>query len=561
MTWRPVQRFHSARKAGGRIVDRAGSPRPDQLETIVHSNSSPAPDTAPTGVLMSMCLALVLVVASVSSVNLALTGISLDLGTTSSQLTWIADGYTVALAALVLPFGALGDRFGRRTLLLLGAVVFGLASLAASLSQSPAALIGSRVAMGVGAAMIMPGTLSTITAVFSNEHRGRAVSVWAGFASSGAILGLLTCGLILEWFTWRASFVATAVLAGITFVVALRLAPNTSDREEATIDLPGFLLSGIGIGALVFGIIDGAEMGWTAPTALLGLAVATVSLAGFVAWELHTPRPMLDVRLFALRGFGTGSMALTVQFLCLFGFFFVGLQFLRLILGYSPLLSAVSLLPLGMIVMPMSRRAPHVVERFGARRVMAIGLASLAFGMAIMSTLDGTSSYWHFLAGLAVFAFGMAFTSTPATTAIVTSLPRGKQGVASAMNDVSREVGSAIGIAVLGSLFNSGYREAITPAAVALPDQAAHHVEESAGAGLAVAGQIEQGGELLDTAVRLAFAEGLGDAMRAGAMIAAAAACFVAWRGPLRDRNVTAISATEADATKASEHDHLALSH
>lgn len=496
---------------------------------------SAAPNsTAPTGVLASMCLALVLVVASVSSVNLALTGISLDLATTSTQLTWIADGYTVALAALVLPFGALGDRFGRRTLLLIGAIVFGLAALAASISQTPDALIASRVAMGVGAAMIMPGTLSTITAVFSADRRSHAVSVWAGFASSGAILGLLTCGVILEWFSWRASFVATAVLAAVTFIGALRLAPNTSDREEATIDLPGFVLSGVGIGALVFAIIDGAEAGWTSFNAVAAGAVAVVSLLSFVLWELRTPRPMLDVRLFALRGFGTGSLALTVQFLCLFGFFLVGLQFLQLMLGYSPLHSAISLLPLGMVVMPMSRRAPHVVERFGARRVMTVGLTSLAAGLAIMSTLDADSSYWHFLGGLLVFAFGMAFTSTPATTAIVSSLPRAKQGVASAMNDVSREVGSAVGIAVLGSLFNSGYRDAVGPATTELPPEVAHHVGESAGAGLAIARQAERGGELLDAAVRTAFADGLASAMRAGALIAALAAVFVAWRGPRR---------------------------
>ena len=442
------------------------------------------------GILASMCLALVLVVASVSSVNLALTGISLDLGTTSSQLTWIADGYTVALAALVLPFGALGDRLGRRTLLLAGTVVFGLAALCAAAAQSPGALIGCRVVMGIGAAMIMPGTLSTITAVFPASKRNRAVSVWAGFASSGAILGMLTCGLILEWFTWRATFVATAVLAAIAFVAALVLAPNTADPDEAVIDLPGYLLSGIGIGALVYAIIEGAEAGWTATNALIALTVAAVALVTFVRWELLTPRPMLDVRLFALRGFSTGTLALTVQFLCLFGFFLVGLQFLLLILGYSPLHSALCLLPMGAIVMPMSRVAPHLVERFGQRAVMTAGLAFLGTGLGVMSQLDGDSTYWHFLGGLIVFGFGMAFTSTPSTTAIVTSLPRAKQGVGSAVNDVSRELGSALGIAILGSLFNSGYRNGISAATAALPPEAAHAVEESAGAGFAVASQL-----------------------------------------------------------------------
>jgi len=498
-------------------------------------NSSPASasDAANrTAILASMCLALVLVVASVSSVNLALTGISLDLGTTSSQLTWIADGYTVALAALVLPFGALGDRFGRRTLLLVGTIVFGLAALFAAASHSPGGLIACRVGMGIGAAMIMPGTLSTITAAFPAERRGRAVSVWAGFASSGAILGLLTCGLLLEWTTWRATFIATAALALVVFVAAWLLTPNTSDREETVIDLPGYLLSGIGIGALVFAIIDGAHAGWTSGTPIAGLIAATTALGGFVAWELHTPRPMLDVRLFKLPGFSTGTVALTVQFLCLFGFFLVGLQFLLLVLGFSPFHSALCVLPLGMVVMPLSRVAPRILDRFGQRAVMSSGLACLAAGLAIMSQLDGDSSYWHFLAGLIVCGLGMAFTSTPATSAIVGSLPLAKQGIGSAVNDVSRELGSALGIAILGSLFSSGYSHSVERAAAVLPREAANAVSESPGAGFAVASHLGRRGEELSAAVRHAFATGLSGAMTAGAVIAGLAALFTVCRAP-----------------------------
>ena len=400
--------------------------------------------------------------------------------------------------------------------------------------------------MGVGAAMIMPGTLSTITAVFPASKRNRAVSVWAGFASSGAILGLLACGLILEWGSWRATFVATAVLAAVAFAAALVFAPNTADPEEAMIDMPGYLLSGLGIGALIFGIIDGAEAGWTSTNALAGLTVAAASLVVFVRWELRTPRPMLDVRLFALRGFSTGTLALTVQFLCLFGFFLVGMQFLQLILGYSALHSAVCLLPMAMIVMPMSRVAPHLVERFGQRAVMSAGLACLGTGLGIMSQLDGDSTYWHFLLGLLVFGFGMALTSTPSTTAIVTSLPRAKQGVGSAVNDVSRELGSALGIAILGSLFNKGYRDSVSQATAALPPEAAHAAEESAGAAFAVATQLGTDGERLADSVRDAFAAGLHDALTAGAAIAILTAAFTLWRAPRRGSSDLAIHVVDA---------------
>ena len=496
-------------------------------------NTSPGHAPGRTGILASMCLALVLVVASVASVNLALTGISLDLGTTSSQLTWIADGYTVALAALVLPFGALGDRYGRRTLLLIGMIVFGLAALCAAAAQSPEALIGSRLAMGIGAAMIMPGTLSTITAVFPAAQRARAVAVWAGFASSGAILGLVTCGFILEWATWRATFVATAVLAAFSFVAAMLLSPNTADPAETVIDLPGYVLSGVGIGALIFGIIDGAEAGWLSTNAIGGLAVAVGALASFVLWELQTATPMLDVRLLSLRGFNAGSLALTVQFLCLFGFLFVGLQFLQLVLGYSPLHSAVCLLPMGIIVMPLSRAAPHIVDRLGQRLVMSSGLALMGGGLGILSILDERSNYWHFLSGLVVFGIGMALTSTPATTAIVSSLPLTKQGVGSAMNDLTRELGSALGIAVVGSLFSSGYRSAISGSTAGLPTEAVHAVEESPGAGLSVASQVGAGGENLADAVRGAFSSGLHDALIVGSVIALLAAGYTLLRAPV----------------------------
>ncbi len=301
------------------------------------------------------------------------------------------------------------------------------------------------------------------------------------------------------------------------------------------------MLSALGIGALVFGIIDGAEAGWTSTNALAGLTVAAASLIVFVRWELRTPRPMLDVRLFALRGFSTGTLALTVQFLCLFGFFLVGLQFLQLILGYSALHSALCLLPMAMIVMPMSRVAPHLVERFGQRAVMSAGLAFLGTGLGIMSQLDGDSTYWHFLGGLFVFGFGMALTSTPSTTAIVTSLPRAKQGVGSAVNDVSRELGSALGIAILGSLFNKGYRDSVSHATAALPPEAAHAAEESAGAAFAVASRLGTDGERLADSVRDAFATGLHDALTAGAAIAVLTAAFTLWRAPRRGSSAPAI--------------------
>jgi EmrB/QacA subfamily drug resistance transporter len=492
------------------------------------------------GVLFSMCLSLVLVVASVSSLNLALPSLAVDLGASSGALTWIADGYTVALAALVLPFGALGDRFGRRNILLIGTVLFGLAAIAAVFAGSAGAVIACRIVMGAGAAMIMPGTLSTISAAFPPEDRPRAVAVWAGFAGAGAILGMLVTGLLLEWFAWTAAFVMTGILAVVSFTAALVLTPNTADPDGHPLDVVGALLSGAGIGGLVFGIIEGAEKGWTSGVSLLGFAAAVVGIAGFIWWSLRREHPMLDLRLFKLRGFGTGTAALVIQFLIMFGFFLVGLQFLALVLGYSALHSAVALLPIAIVVMPLSVVTPPIVNRFGIRAVMTAGMLTMAAGLLVLAQLDGHSSYWGFFVGLLITGSGSALCSTPATTAIVSSLPVAQQGVASAVNDVSREVGSAIGIAILGSLFNQGYRDGIAATVDKLPPQVAHAVGESPAAGLAVAGRMGDAGAVLSATVKDAFANGLHSAMIAGAVIAVLGALLIVWRSPRRPEDVDA---------------------
>lgn len=502
------------------------------------------------GVLIAMCLSLVLVVASVSSLNLAMPQLALDLRASNSAMTWIADGYTVALAALVLPLGALGDRLGRRNVLLAGTLLFGLAAAFASTVDSTTALIACRVVMGIGAAMIMPGTLSTITAVFPASERPKAVAVWSAFSVSGAIIGMLAAGGLLEAWSWRSTFVVTAALAAVSFVAALLLAPNTSDPDHAHLDVPGAVLSGLGIGGLVFGIIEGAERGWTSGVAIGGLSLAAVGLTGFVIWALRTPTPLLDPRLFRLRGFSAGSIGIVCQFLAAFGFFYVGLQFLQLMLGYSPLKSALALLPMAALVMPVSQMSPRLVVRFGVRNVMVTGLVMLATGFVVLAQLDASSGYLSFLGGLAIFGVGMALSSTPATTAIVGSLPAAKQGVASAMNDTTREVGSALGIALLGSMYSTGYRDSVDGAVALLPADAGHAVSESAAAGLQVAHQIGgDAGDQLAGVVRVAFMDGLSSALTVGAVVLVAAAAMIFFIAPRRQAPATAEAiADEADA-------------
>lgn len=484
------------------------------------------------GVLFSMCLSLVLVVASVSALNLALPELAVGLGASNTDLTWIADGYTVALAALVLPLGALGDRIGRRNVLVGGTVVFGIASLAAALTSGIGTLILLRVVMGVGAAMIMPGTLSTITSVFPADKRARAVGVWTGFAMAGGTLGMLGSGVLLKWFWWGSTFVVAAVIAAVTLVAIVAAVPSTKAGEHVGLDPGGTVLSALAVGGVVFGIIEGPEKGWTSPVTLGGLAIGLVATVGFVLWELRSSHPLLDPRLFRLRGFGTGAAGLFIMFLAMFGFFLVAIQFLQLILGYTPLAAAVGLLPMMLLAMPLSAMAAPLSMKVGQRRMTTAGLLVAAVGFASFARLGAGSSYLDFLVGTLLVAVGFGLAMTPATTAIVSSLPPAKQGVASAVNDSAREIGGAVGVAVLASAFNSAYRGDIAPHLDRYDAEVAEAAREAPAMAFQRAGELGAAGDPLRRATESAFASGLQTAVLIAAGLLVLGALYTWWRGP-----------------------------
>ncbi|MFB6519704.1 MFS transporter [Streptomyces sp. NPDC056401] len=481
------------------------------------------------GVLFAMCLSLVLVVASVSALNLALPDLAVDLNASNSSLTWIADGYTVALAALVLPFGALGDLFGRRRMLILGNLVFGAAALFAAFADSTTHLIVWRVLMGIGAAMIMPGTLSTITSVFPADKKDRGVATWSGFAAAGAIVGMLVAGGLLEQWTWKSIFVVSAATSLVCALAALLLAPETRSSTPEPFDRGGSVTTALMVGTLVYGIIEGSDRGWTRPEALIAFGVSALALIGYVALGLRSRHPILDPRLFILRGFRAGTIAIMTQFMAVFGFFFVGLQFLQLILGYSPLRSAVALVPVAAVVLPTSQITPRLVRRLGYKTVLPVGLLCLAGGMFWLTLLDAGSGYPAFLVALVVAGFGIGLIGSAGTSSIVDSLGPDRQGVASAMNDTTREVGSAVGIAIMGSVFSSQYRSALPDSIRGLPADAAETVRHSAAGGLQVASHLGERGLQLADGVRDAFMSGFTDAMSVIAVIltVAAVACLV----------------------------------
>ncbi|MGW6467402.1 MFS transporter [Streptomyces rubiginosohelvolus] len=489
------------------------------------------------GVLFAMCLSLVLVVASVSALNLALPDLAVDLDASNSSLTWIADGYTVALAALVLPLGALGDLFGRRRILILGNLVFGAAALMAAFADSTTHLIVWRVVMGIGAAMIMPGTLSTITSVFPAEKKDRGVATWSGFAAAGAVIGMLIAGGLLEQWSWKSIFVVSAATSLLCALAALVLAPETRSSEPEPFDWGGSATTALMVGSLVYGIIEGSDRGWTQPETLAAFAVSLLALTGYVLLGLRNRHPILDPRLFALRGFRAGTIAIMTQFMAVFGFFFVGLQFLQLILGYSPLKSAVALLPVAAVVLPVSQLTPRLVRRLGYKVVLPAGLLLLAAGMFWLTFLHTESGYAAFLVALVVAGSGIGLIGSAGTSSIVDSLGADRQGVASAMNDTTREVGSAVGIAIMGSVFSTQYRAALPASIDLLPADAAETVRHSAAGGLEIASHLPERGVQLADGVRDAFMTGFADAMGVIAAVLAVAALACLIFAPARRRD------------------------
>jgi EmrB/QacA subfamily drug resistance transporter len=402
-------------------------------------------------VLIAVCLALAAVVSAVSSLNVALPDIARATGASTSDLQWVVDAYALVFAGLLLPAGAVGDRLGRRRVLLVGLAVFGGGALVATQLSTASGLIAVRAVMGLGAAMIMPTTLSIITSTFGEDSRDKGVGVWAGVAGGSALIGLLAAGLLLEAFSWPAVFWLNVALAGAGGALTLRFVPAGA-HEDARLDAGGAVLSALALGGIVYGFIEGPSQGWTSATVVAGFGAGVVLLGAFVAWELRRDAPMLDPRLFGLRGFGAGSLSVFVQFFALFGTIFVLLQYLQFVLRYTPLEAGAALAPAALIMVALAPRVPKLVARVGARRVGPVGLTLIAAGLLVASTMGADASYWHLIGGLVPLGAGMALAAPPATAAIVGSLPDEKQGVASAVNDTAREVGGALGIAVLGSV-------------------------------------------------------------------------------------------------------------
>lgn len=460
-------------------------------------------------ILGVLCTSLAIVIIGNSSLNVALPKIAGDLGATNSELQWIVDAYSLVFAGLLFAAGTLGDRFGRKGALQLGLGIFLAAALFASLSDSVGALIAARAIMGLGAAFVMPATLSIIVNVFPLHERAKAIALWTAIAGAGGSVGPIGSGLLLEHYSWSSVFLVNVPVIAIAMILGVRLVPTSRDPEQPRVDVVGALLSIAGIVGIVYAVIEAPKYGWLS-VETIGVAVASlVVLVLFVLWELRTCTPMLDMRYFRHPGFTGGSVGMAIVFMAMFGLLFLITQYFQFVVGYSPLETALRMLPFVFVMMLVSPQSPRLVARFGSDRIVGVGLGVVAAGVFLMTGLRVDSPYPYIASSMGLMAAGMALSMPPLTNAIMAGVPRTKAGVGSAMNDTSREIGGALGVAVLGSITTSQYGHDLGRAVAALPGEVASMVKESLGGALFVAQGMGPDGAGLASAAREAFTDGM----------------------------------------------------
>jgi EmrB/QacA subfamily drug resistance transporter len=439
----------------------------------------------------------------------------------------MVDAYSLVFAGLLFSAGSLGDRYGRKGALNIGLVIFGLASLSATLGHTAGVVIGARAVMGLGAALVMPATLSILTHVFPPEERAKAIGMWAGVAGAAGAIGPVTSGYLLRHFSWQSVFYLNVPVVIAAVVGGYLLVPSSRNPERVPLDPVGAGLSILMISSLVYGIIQAPERGWTDPVIVGSFGVAAVSLVLFATWELLWPDPMLDLRFFRHRSFTGGALAISMVFFGMFGMFFLLTQYLQQVRGYEPLDAAFRTLPIAITIMVVAPTSANVAARFGTRNTVASGLFLAASGFLLLSRFGIDTAYWQFIPVFVVVAAGMGLTMAPSTASIMSSLPQRKAGVGSAMNDTTRELGGSLGVAVMGSILAGHFHHRMAALAATVPESFRADVGNSLGDVLRVAPNLGEQGPAVVAAARAAFTDGMQQAVLIGALIAYAGAVVV----------------------------------
>jgi EmrB/QacA subfamily drug resistance transporter len=480
--------------------------------------------------LLVLCLSLMVIGIDNTILNVAIPTLAKPtsaggLGASASELQWIVDAYTIVFAGLLLTSGSLGDRFGRYRALTIGLVIFGVGSALSAFAPSATVLIGTRALMGIGASAIMPATLSILTNVFHDpRERAKAIGVWAGVSAIGIAIGPIAGGVLLQHFWWGSVFLVNVPVVIIALVAGFLLVPDSRDPAAGRLDPLGSVLSIAGLSLLLWAVIEGPSNGWGSTSVLGAFILGAAILTGFFVWELKCANPMLDVRFFENPRFSAASGAITLAFLALFGTIFLLTQYTQQVLGYTTVEAGAIFLPQSIVLMIFAPMSTRWVRMFGNKAVVATGLFVLAVALALMATFQTDSSAYLVVGITALSAFGMAHVVAPATESIMGSLPRAKAGVGSAMNDTTRQVGGAVGVALLGSILASAFRPHVRDLLQGrVPGSLLARAEDSLGSALGVARDVPSArpyATRIVSAAQASFVNG----MHAAVLVAAAIA-------------------------------------
>jgi EmrB/QacA subfamily drug resistance transporter len=508
---------------------------PAQGRPVLH-HPQPKPIPKPTpknrrwATLAVLCLGVIAVVADNTIINVALPTLSRDLNASTRELQWMVDAYLLVFAGFLLPAGSLGDRFGRKRAFLLGLTILGVASGAAFAANSLPLLILERTVMGIGAAFVFPATLSLLTTTFTDvRERKIAVAIWSGMVGIGVIVGPLAGGLLLEHFSWGSVFLINVPVVVTAIVLGSTLIGESQDEKSQGWDPVGALLSFASILTLVFAIVEAPVQGWTsARTAIVAAAAIALGFI-FVQWERRHHSPLVPLQLFADRYFSIPVLGLALASFALFGFVFVATQYFQLVSGLGTFASGTRYLPFAAVLIVCAATSPKVVTRFGVRKVIALGMCLLAAGLGVTTLLEVDTPFMPvaFIA-VALLGAGMGFVTAPATELLMSRVPADRAGVGSGVNDAARQIGGALGVAVMGSVFSSSYTRTIGATlkeSEGIAPEAQRTVLASPGMAVRVARMIAESGqqaigEVLLSDVKFAFVT----AMHSAAWVAIAGA-------------------------------------
>ncbi len=475
-----------------------------------------------------LCLSLLIVFVGNSSLNVAIPTLARDLHATESQLQWVVAVYSLVFAGLLFITGALGDRFGRKGALQLGLALFALSALLASQATNMGEIIACRALMGAAAALIMPSTLSIIINIFLPHERPKAIAIWASITGAAGALGPVASGYLLGHFWFGSIFLINVPVIMVALVAGKFLIPRSRDPEEAQLDPVGALLSTVGIVALVYGLIEAPAEGWRSAATLGSFVVAFVVLLGFVLWELRVDEPMLDMHYFRHPAFSTGTGGMVLVFVSMYGVMFLITQYFQLVLGYSALSAALRLMPIAAIMLVVAPLTPQLSARFGANRVVATGMLFIGLGFALFGALSSHTPYAYVVLCVVPLTTGIAMTMSPMTASIMMAVPARRAGAGSAMNDATRELGAALGIAVLGSVAASRYATHIAPFLHGLRPGDASASRSSIAGALRVASTLHGAAHtVLSDGAKHAFVSGVHLAVTVGALLALVSSVIV----------------------------------